>query len=107
MSINAIIINSLKDIGVPVGFQNYSGSQKTYISFFEYNQKSGLNADDEEQRTTHFIQIDVWSNTDYTEIVSQVKQAIKSNGFTRTSEADLYEKETGIFHKVIRFKGEI
>ncbi|MFS1511753.1 hypothetical protein VQL36_04850 [Chengkuizengella sp. SCS-71B] len=107
MSINSIIINALKNIGLPVNFQTYFGDEKTYITFFEYNQKSRLNADDEEQRTAHFIQVDVWSNTDYTDIVSQVKQAMKSNGFTRTSEADLYEKETGIFHKVIRFKGEI
>ncbi|NBI30736.1 hypothetical protein [Chengkuizengella marina] len=106
MSINSIVINALKDISIPVAFQNYTGSEKIYITFFEYNQTSALNTDDEEQRTAHYIQVDVWSNTDYTNIVDQVKERMKLEDFSRTSEADFYEKDTSIFHKAIRFKGE-
>ncbi|ESU71108.1 hypothetical protein T260_15120 [Geobacillus thermopakistaniensis] len=103
MSLNKLIIDTLKPIGVPVAFQTYSGTATTYITFFEYNQFSALNADDEEQQTAHFIQVDVWSKGDYTAIVQQVKDLMTAAGFRRTFETELYEPDTKIFHKVLRF----
>jgi hypothetical protein len=38
MSINSMILTTLKAVGVPVSFQTYKGSAPTYITFFEYNQ---------------------------------------------------------------------
>lgn len=104
MSINSIVLNALKDIGVPVAFQVYDGDEETYITFFEYNQFSALAADNEEQITAHFIQIDVWSSSNYSSLVDRVKMKMKEIGFRRTSEADLYEPDTEIFHKAIRFR---
>ncbi|MCL9970351.1 hypothetical protein MX569_07025 [Anoxybacillus kestanbolensis] len=103
MSLNKMIIETLKHVGVPVAFQTYSGTATTYITFFEYNQFSALNADDEEQQTAHFIQVDVWSKGDYTSIVQQVKERMIAAGFRRTSEVDLFEQETKTYHKAIRF----
>jgi hypothetical protein len=103
MSLNKLIIDTLSHIGIPVTFQVYEGEEDTFITFFEYNQLPALNADDEEQNSKHFIQVDIWSNQDYTNIVNQVKNSLLQNGFKRTSEAELYETETGTFHKAIRF----
>jgi hypothetical protein len=103
MSLNKLIIDTLKPIGVPVAFQTYSGTATTYITFFEYNQFSALNADDEEQQTAHFFQVDVWSKGDYTSIVQQVKDRMTAAGFRRTTETELYEPDTKIYHKALRF----
>lgn len=103
MSLNALIINTLKPLGVPVSFQTYTGTAATYITFFEYNQNSALNADDEEINTNHSIQVDIWSKGDYTTIVQQVKDNLKTAGFRRTFETELYEPDTKIYHKVLRF----
>ncbi|KMY59955.1 hypothetical protein L0P96_08465 [Anoxybacillus flavithermus] len=103
MSLNKMIIDTLKPLGVPVAFQTYEGKEKTYITFFEYNQFSALNADDEEQQTAHFFQIDIWSKTDYTDLAKQVKERMIAAGFRRTSEVDLFEQETKTYHKAIRF----
>jgi hypothetical protein len=103
MSLNKLIIDTLKPIGVPVNFQTYSGTATTYITFFEYSQQSALNADDEEQKTVHRIQVDVWSKGDYTSIVQQVKDLMNAAGFHRTTEIELYEPDTKIYHKVLRF----
>jgi hypothetical protein len=103
MNLNKLIIDTLTPIGVPVSFQEYTGIETMYITFFEYNQFSALNADDTEQQTSHFIQVDIWSNGDYTAIVDQVKQKMIDAGFKRTSEADLYENDVKIYHKAIRF----
>ncbi|MBB5356648.1 hypothetical protein HNR43_002660 [Anoxybacillus mongoliensis] len=103
MSLNKMIIDTLNPLGVPVAFQTYEGKEKTYITFFEYNQFSALNADDEEQQTSHFFQIDIWSKTDYTDLAQQVKERMIAAGFRRTSEVDLFEQETKTYHKAIRF----
>lgn len=103
MSINSIILNALKDVGVPVSFQTYSGTATTYITFFEYNQYPNLVADDEEIRTNHSIQVDIWSNGNYFALADKVKAALKAADFVRTFETDLYETETKTYHKVMRF----
>jgi hypothetical protein len=103
MSLNKLIIDTLKPLGVPVNFQTYSGTAQTYITFWFYNSKGELFADDEEIKTGFYLQVDVWSKSDYTSIVRQVKQLMKEAGFQRTTETDLYEPDTKIFHKVLRF----
>ncbi|WP_426857016.1 tail completion protein gp17 [Bacillus infantis] len=102
-----MIINTLKPSGVPVKFQDLTETEKksnpeSYITFFEYNQRSAANADDEEALTNHYIQVDVWSKGDYTNLVKQVKNSLKSVGFNRTFETELYEPDTKTYHKVIR-----
>jgi hypothetical protein len=36
MSINQAVMTALKEIGVPVRFQTYTGTADSYITFFTY-----------------------------------------------------------------------
>ncbi len=101
--INSIIIETLSDIGVPVAFQLYSGEASTYVTFHEYIQSGEAFEDDEERFTGHYIQVDVWSKSDYSVLVTLTKEKLKAAGFNRQDEMDLYEKDTGIYHKGLRF----
>jgi hypothetical protein len=108
MSLNKLILNTLKPLGIPIGFHTLDSEQEklhptTYITFFEYNQNSALNADDMETKTKQSVQIDVWSKGDYTSLVQQIKDSLLDQGFRRTTENELYEPDTKIYHKVIRF----
>ncbi|MDT0163820.1 hypothetical protein [Bacillus sp. AG4(2022)] len=103
MILNKLILSALKDIGAPVAFQKYKGSASTYVTFFEYNQNGALYADDAEQKTSHSIQVDIWSKEDYTQIYQSVKAALLNIGFRRIFETELYENDTEIYHKVLRF----
>ncbi|WGG47685.1 hypothetical protein [Rossellomorea sp. DA94] len=104
MSINPIIINNLKGFA-PTSFQKYTGKADTYITFFEYNQGSALNADDDEQITRHSIQVDIWSKGDYTQLTNQVKDKLKQLGFTKIYETEMYEEAESVitYHKLLRF----
>lgn len=102
MSLNPLIINTLKDLA-PTHYLTYKGPAETYILFSEYNQTGSMYADDEEKNTRHSIQVDVYSKTDFTQLVRDVKQRLKDKGFSRHSEFELYEDDTGFYHKVIRF----
>lgn len=103
MSLNSIIIDVLGPTSVPVCFQQYIGEETTYITFFLYNESGLLFADDIEQETAFYAQVDVWSKDDYTDLVDQVKNLLSSNGFARNTAVDLYEEDTKIYHKAMRF----
>lgn len=101
--INSLVTAALKPLNIPVSFQKYGGKADTYITFFEYLEQGQLFADNEEKATGYYIQIDVWSKSDYTELVDKVKENMKVAGFSKTYAADLFECDTKIYHKVIRF----
>lgn len=103
MNINKLIIDTLKDTNVPVRFETYVGDETTYITFSEYLQQGEVFADDEETSTGHYIQVNVWSKGNYSKLVDKVKKLLKEAGFIRKTEHGLYETDTQIFHRVIRF----
>jgi hypothetical protein len=101
--INKLIVNALKPLKIPVSFQKYTGKQKQYITFHEYFAGGEEYEDDIEASTGHYIQVDVWSKGDYTEIVDKIKKLMIKQGFKRLDEIDLYENDTEIYHKGLRF----
>lgn len=101
--INKLILDTLKSLGVPVGFQKCSGTESTYITFHEYLQTGEEFEEDDEAFTGHYVQLDVWSKADYTTLASSIKALLKAAGFKRLDEADLYEPDTGIYHKGLKF----
>lgn len=100
---NKLMIELLQPLQVPVSFQKYTGKATTYISFHEYHQTGEEFEEDAEAFTGHYIQVDVWSKTDYSDLVLNVKNLLTVAGFKRLDEADLYEPDTGLYHKGLRF----
>ncbi|SHH59324.1 hypothetical protein [Clostridium grantii] len=101
--INKLIRDTLKPLNIPVHFQKYSGKAKIYITFHEYFQSGEYFEEDEETYTGHYIQVDVWTKEDYTILVKSIKDLLKNVGFKRLDETDLYEEDTGLYHKGLRF----
>lgn len=103
MNINKLIIDTLQPLNIPVQFSTYSGTKTTYITFSPYLTQGEGYSEDEEELVGHYIQLNVFSKTDYTDIVIQANQLLKSIDFKKTNEIDLYESDTKFFHKGIRF----
>lgn len=101
--INKLLIDTLAPLQIPVSFQKYSGLAPTYISFHEYFQSGEDYEEDAEAFTGHYLQVDIWSTSDYTALVDNVKTLLAGVGFKRLDEMDLYEKDTGLYHKGLRF----
>ncbi len=40
---------------------------------------------------------------DYTSLIDEVKNSLNTVGFKRLNEADLYERDTKIYHKSLKF----
>ncbi|KZR60388.1 hypothetical protein [Pseudobacillus badius] len=101
--VNALVLSTLEGIGVPVERHVYSGNATTYITFFEYNEVPALSADNDESLMGNYIQVDVWSKTNYKSLVKEVKVRLKAAGFKYKFGADLFEDDTKIYHRAMRF----
>ncbi|PRR84526.1 hypothetical protein [Clostridium vincentii] len=101
--INKLIIDALKPLNIPVAFQRYSGKAQIYITFYEYLATGEEYEDDEEALTAHYIQVDLWSKVDYIDVVKTIKELLLNAGFKRLNEIDLYEEDTKIYHKGLKF----
>ena len=101
--INQLIISALAPLGVPVSNLKYSGTATTYITFFCYNEQGEAWAENKEIATGFYMQVDVWSKGDFTAIVEQVKTLLESAGLARKYATEMYENDTQIYHKAMRF----
>jgi hypothetical protein len=100
---NKLIKDTLKPLNIPVSLHEYDGSENTYITFFEYTQQGEAYSENEEDTTGYYYQINVWSNKNYSSIVKDLKNRMKNAGFVRKTEFGLYDKQTKMFNKVLRF----
>lgn len=106
MNVNETVVTALQSLDVPVVFQYYAGNEDTYITFFSYLDQPEQHADDTEVSIGHYVQVDVWSKSDYTDLVSEVQERLKEVGFRRINGYDLYEEDLKIYHKTMRYVGE-
>lgn len=51
----------------------------------------------------HLIQVDIFSKSDYTNLEIIVEEVLKEKGYDFVTSADLYEKDTKLYHKAFRY----
>lgn len=76
------------------------------ITFFEMTNFDSQFADDTAIASEVHIQVDVWNKASTSAIAKEVDKSLKLQGWKRTGTANLYEKDTGIFHKAMRYATE-
>jgi hypothetical protein len=98
------IYNALKSLNIPV-LWNVRPNTYPSITYSFYNSTGQEFGDGEEIGTGHYLQVNVWARNkeDYVNTVTSVKTKLKEVGFTRQSEADLYESDIKLYHKAVRF----
>lgn len=104
--VNGVIEKALKPIA-PVAFHHYSGSDATYITYFTYNERQGIISDDDELTTIYGVQVDVNTKGNIEKLVRDTKKAMKNVGFARTSEIEMYNKDTKTYRKSIFFRTQL
>jgi hypothetical protein len=73
------------------------------VTFFELNNVDSDYADDGAVSVEIRLQVDVWSKGNYSAIVARVNAIMESLGFTRYYSTDLYESDTDVYHKALRY----
>lgn len=107
IDINTHVKQTLKPTGLTVAFQTLPTGMEIpnqYITFSEINANPELEAGDIELETGRLIQINVWSKTNYYQLVEDVKLLMEQVGYERTFEYDApYSEGDSHFNKVLRF----
>jgi hypothetical protein len=98
------ISDVLKPTGVPVMKLKYSGKATTYITYFLYNEQGEAFAENKEIATSYFIQVDIFTMDDFTDLYNQVLSLMTQSGMYRNYTHELYENDTQLKHKIVRFQ---
>lgn len=91
---------------IPVSFLFYNGHVDAYVVYMQTDADNSLSGDDDLIGYVDYYDFDVYSKGNYTKIIERVKELLKQNGFVwqpSRSSADMYETDTGYYHKTLNF----
>lgn len=74
-----------------------------YLEYEVISERGEEYSEGEEKYTTYLVQVDIFSTGDYTELEQTIKEEMLKSGYNREQAVDLYEKETKLYHKAMRF----
>lgn len=77
------------------------------ITFFELNNRDSTYYDNTAYASDISFQIDIWSKGSTSDLAEQLDIIMKSMNFKRDHATDLYENDTKIFHKAMRYSANI
>ncbi|WP_416729200.1 tail completion protein gp17 [Fictibacillus sp. JL2B1089] len=79
------------------------------ITFFEINNVDSNYADDDVTASEVDIQISIWvmDPSLLTQISNQVNKTMRAHNFKRYFVTELYEKDTGVYHKPMRYSANL
>lgn len=98
---------TVSGITVPAAHLKYKGLEKTYVLWTVTGEVPSLSADDEDIFSTVSVDVDVYSDTNYTSIVKAIKKLMKQYSWIWTEDsAEMFEDDTGLYHKTISFEKE-
>lgn len=86
-----------------VYFLHACNPKPPYIEYEFYDENGEEWAENKEIATNYYIQVDIFSKIDYTELENKIKEKMINAGFNRSMCADLYENDTQLYHKAMRF----
>ena len=93
-------------VSIPVSFLRYGGKSVTYVTYMQTDADNSFSGDDELLGYVDYYDFDIYSKGNYFNVVESVKEILKQNGFvwqpSRSSE-DMYEDDTGYYHKTLCF----
>ena len=104
MTIKEKITSTLTPVGLPLGHRYISEPNNTfYITYFIYD-IDYERCDDKYYISSYTVQVDLWSKTgEYQEHEQKIKSAMEMCDFYLSDEEELYEYDTKLFHKGMRF----
>lgn len=84
-------------------FLHATNPNTPYLEYNIFDEFGEEYAENKEIATTYYIQVDIFSKDNYQDIEDKIKEKMLNAGFNRSMAADLYENETGLYHKAMRF----
>lgn len=97
---------TVNGVKIPVALIYYDGHGEPYVTYKQYDNDNSYSSDDEISGYVTYYDFDVYSKGNFLPIVKAIKSTLKQAGWTwqtRRDSPDMYEADTGYFHKTICF----
>ena len=97
----------VNEVSIPVAHLRYKGKSKTFITWTLLNERPVLSANDEDLYSVVEVDVDVFSDGNYLDIIKEVKKIMKNNNWLWVGDSsEMYEEDTELYHKTITFEKE-
>ena len=105
--IKSILKININNKNIPVHHLIYKGKEKTFITWAIISEVPSLSGDDEDLYSVTSVDIHIYSNGNYLDIIKEVKKIMKNNDWLWVEDSpELFEDETELYHKTITFEKE-
>ena len=93
--------------GVPVKHLRYKGKTRKYVTWTITGESPALSANDEDLCSICSVDVDIFSEGNYLDIKTEIKQIMKNNDWVWVEDSEeMYEEDTGLYHQTISFEKE-
>ena len=98
---------TVKGEQIPVAQLNFTGKSRKYVTWAITGEAPALSANDEVLCSICSLDIDIFSEGNYLDIIKEIKKIMKNNEWVWVEDSgDMYEKETQLYHKTCSFEKE-
>ena len=94
-------------LDVPVAHLKYKGNSKKYVVWTIINEEPLFSYEDDIQYSKVTVDIDIYSDSNYLNVMSSIKNIMKQNEWTwEEDSSEFYENDTKLYHKTCTFSKE-
>jgi hypothetical protein len=105
--LKSILKINVNNKNIPVEHLRYKGKEKTFVTWSLLTESPELNGDDEPLYSVVPVDIDVFSNGNFLDIVKEIKKIMKSNEWVWVEDSEeMYEEDTELYHRTLTFEKE-
>lgn len=98
---------TVKGEEIPVAHLRYKGDSRKFVTWTITGEDPALSANDEVLCSTCTLDVDIFSEGNYLDIVKKIKQKMKNNDWAWVGDsAEMYEEDTKLYHKTCSFEKE-
>ena len=95
------------DKQVPVAHLRYKGNSRRFVTWTITGESPALSADDEDLCSICSVDVDIFSESNYLDIKTEIKRIMKNNDWVWVEDSEeMYEEDTGLYHQTCSFEKE-
>ncbi len=101
MNTNPLVMDALKDIGVPIQWMRYIGNAEEYITFHDSDNRPCFFGDNQALMDIAYVQVHFFTPNNPKTMAKKIRKQLRQAGFTYLSTTEIFENETNYFHTII------
>ncbi len=92
---------------IPVEHIKYTGKSKTFVTWALLDGIPALSGDNEIICSIEEVDIDVFSDSNYLDIIKEIKRLMKNGEWMWSGDSpEMFEEDTGLYHRTVTFQKE-